>query len=122
MVVYSGPAVMGITELLVDLFADGDPFSMQNPVAWGTTQVGILLLQASGPVVFLVLASMVTLSGVGIARLGRMILMPQKRPISADGWIHQEPTTPAAEASGKLTIIAAVALAVICAVLWRLAH
>ena len=73
MVVYSGPAVMGITELLVDLYADGAPFSLQNPVAWATTQVGILLLQASGPVVFIVLASVVTLSGVGIARLGRMI-------------------------------------------------
>jgi hypothetical protein len=72
-VVYSGPAVMGITELLVDLYADGAPFSMQNPVDWATTQVGILLLQASGPVVFVVLASVVTLSGVGIARLGRML-------------------------------------------------
>jgi hypothetical protein len=72
-VVYSGPAVMGITELLVDLYADGAPFSLQNPVDWVTTQVGILLLQASGPVVFLVLASVVTLSGVGIARLGRML-------------------------------------------------
>ena len=72
-VVYSGPAVMGITELLVDLYADGDPLAMENLVGWTTTQVGILLLQASGPVVFLVLASMVTLSGVGIARLGRMI-------------------------------------------------
>jgi hypothetical protein len=73
-IVYSGPMIYGLIELMSTLYAGNNiSFSTSTVPQWAGAHIGLLLIQASGPVIFLLIASMVTLSGYGISRLSRSV-------------------------------------------------
>lgn len=71
-IVYSGPLIFGLIGLMSNLYGNTNlSFETQNINVWVGHHIGIILIQSSGPLIFLLLATAIAGASFGAARIAR---------------------------------------------------